>query len=500
MSSGSGRYRSRLFNFFHRQSRQVVEKCEQAFRHLKVTTKWSVEALLYPVYALFQSMDVGKQISGGVRQSTLFPASDEDYQSPPNVDTPIQRILEAVTTPTKKPGSFFHNQNQIATKNCELRIANCELPLPSIRAIATQLATRTVVLVTAENEIQDVLTPDQQQQIEEQILLEVARYWHFWRLYTNKNSLSAEEQTASAFPAADQTIPAFPAADRAIVLLDKIIAEIETAVPPVGMTATLQERSWEIIKVVKTQLNLFLYGVPPVTTVAADDLPPASSTNIAADETMSQLKIPALIWAAIGYFFGNRDRQISPTTPKLSEINKSSQFPNLITDPWLGNDDLFGEPKVEAPTADQQLIELPAGQAKYSLPNLIQWLTNKIALRSAPSGGSASLSPSELALRQKSTHFLARIRRTTATLVSFITEESSISLVDATQTGEISAPKTQPTGIAHTPDWIETTAQTIGYKRHPLEQILAWLDRLMLWLEEMFVKIWQSIQHFVRGK
>ena len=450
MSSGSGRYHSRLFNFFHQRSRQVVERCDRAFRHLKVTTKWSIEALLYPVYVLFQSMDVSKQLRSGSRQETLFPANDEDDQSPPNVDTPIEHILQAVTRPPKKlnPLDAFSRRN----------------PLPPIRAVASQLATRTVVLVTAENEIQDILTPDQQQVLQEQILLEVAKYWHFWRLYTNKNRLSAEPTSKS-----------LPAADRAIVLLDKIIAEIK-AVPPTGMVATLQQRSWEIIKVVQTQLNLFLYGIQPdisTSTVAGDD------------PTTSNLKIPALIWAAVNHFFGSRDRQISPTTPKISEVRATQNTP--IADPWLSSNDLFTESSAKIPPASQKIIELPEG-SKYSFPNLIQWMKSKI-----------SWSPSELAQRPKSQNFLARIRKATVSLVSFTTETSSISLVTS-QTGEISAPQPQATGIKHTPDWIETTAQTIGYKRHPLEQLLAWLDRLMLWVEEMFVKVWQSMQHLVRGK
>ncbi len=454
MSSGSGRYQSRLFNFFHQRSRQVIERCDRAFRHLKVTTKWSIEALLYPVYVLFQSMDVGKQISGA-SPPTLFPVNDEDSQSPPNVDTPIESILQSVTTPTKKPNpiSAFKRRNPVTL-------------LPPIRAVASDLATRTVVLVTAENEIHDILTPDQQQAVQEQILLEVARYWHFWRLYTNKNRLSADSTKS------------LPAADRAIVLLDKIIADIE-AVPTTGIATTIQQRSWEIIKVVKTQLNLFLYGIQP-----AD----SSASAIAGDDpTTSNLKIPALIWAAVNHFFSGRNQQLSPTRPQFSEVSATQNIP--IADPWLSSNDLFGESSATTPSTSQKVIELPEG-SKYSFPNLIQWMTSKI------SGKSSS---SELAQRPKSHHFLARIRQVAANLVSFNTGVSSISPV-VSQTGAISAPQPQPTDIQHTPDWIETTAQTVGYKRHPLEQLLAWLDRLMLWVEEMFVKIWRSMQYVVRGK
>jgi len=45
------------------------------------------------------------------------------------------------------------------------------------------------------------------------------------------------------------------------------------------------------------------------------------------------------------------------------------------------------------------------------------------------------------------------------------------------------------------PDWIEIKATFIGYEKHPLEQILTWLDHLMLWIEIIFT----SIFYFCKG-
>lgn len=58
----------------------------------------------------------------------------------------------------------------------------------------------------------------------------------------------------------------------------------------------------------------------------------------------------------------------------------------------------------------------------------------------------------------------------------------------------------QTTQVEAKPDWIETQARTIGYEKHPLEQILEWLDRVMLWLEDIFVKIGLFLQGLLRGK
>jgi hypothetical protein len=44
------------------------------------------------------------------------------------------------------------------------------------------------------------------------------------------------------------------------------------------------------------------------------------------------------------------------------------------------------------------------------------------------------------------------------------------------------------------PDWIETKATPIGYVKHPLVRVLEWLDRAMLWLEDILVKFWRWLR------
>jgi|GEM_PF-2302790 len=36
------------------------------------------------------------------------------------------------------------------------------------------------------------------------------------------------------------------------------------------------------------------------------------------------------------------------------------------------------------------------------------------------------------------------------------------------------------------PDWIEINARFLGYEKHPLEQVLKWLDQILLTLEQVF--------------
>ncbi|HEY9296914.1 MAG TPA: hypothetical protein VIQ31_11165, partial [Phormidium sp.] len=50
----------------------------------------------------------------------------------------------------------------------------------------------------------------------------------------------------------------------------------------------------------------------------------------------------------------------------------------------------------------------------------------------------------------------------------------------------------------NTSDWIETQATPTGYIKHPLEQVLAVLDRTMFIIEELLLKMWKEIQQLFR--
>jgi hypothetical protein len=61
--------------------------------------------------------------------------------------------------------------------------------------------------------------------------------------------------------------------------------------------------------------------------------------------------------------------------------------------------------------------------------------------------------------------------------------------------GEISAQASSgSTQMQPAPDWIETNATMMGYVKHPLEQLLEWLDRAMLWLEEVLLRVLRWVQ------
>jgi hypothetical protein len=47
--------------------------------------------------------------------------------------------------------------------------------------------------------------------------------------------------------------------------------------------------------------------------------------------------------------------------------------------------------------------------------------------------------------------------------------------------------------LEYYPDWIDATAEDVGYVRSPLSKILMWLDRIMVGIENWLIKIWNAI-------
>ncbi|MCL6751417.1 hypothetical protein KBT16_10735 [Nostoc sp. CCCryo 231-06] len=539
MSSGSsGRYQSRLFNFVHQQSRRVTQQWEHTLRHLQVATKWGVEALLYPVYLLFQSSESsGKTLQAKEPQTRLkLQPNDTDFQPEiPNVDSPIQHVLEAVnylssneatSTPGKTVESFkplaflgvfrlkFVDNNSTNNPNITqlsnitenqsgslnpLQLENALIQhLPVVRGIATNLINRSLVLVTADNEILDILTSQQQAKLEDRIINEVANYWKSWQLIIAKKETELLPQidrllakltdgnTAKTEFLAEGILKDLLNTDKLLAFLDTAFAKLESnALVPV------QERSQEIVQVAQTKLNIFLYGKEQL--AARGEI----TANTDGLETHT-LNLQALIEAALNYFFGvgNRKTLESTTSNELlpgkllssrlrKSLSKSSQLKNqdLTNDPWLTWNDLFGDTE----TIAQKPVTLsgrtnPALASSLSAGHLPQ---NNLTIRQPKVG-------SGLARRSQKTSGIASTKQT-RTSISQSKSES--------RKGEILHQQFhQSSQVEAQPDWIETKATSIGYEKHPLEQLLEWVDYVMLWLEERLVRIFQSLRQLWQGK
>jgi hypothetical protein len=153
MSISSGRYQSSFFSFLSQQSLRFKDKAQQVWRKAKIAAVWGAQIALYPVYLLFQSGRLaGKQMGNAVRQWLQLEAAE----SVP-ADTPIQKALAAAA-------------GLVAAESI------------AIQGIASSLSDRSLVLVTTDFQILDVLTPAQQLELQRRIVWEMAIHWRQHRI------------------------------------------------------------------------------------------------------------------------------------------------------------------------------------------------------------------------------------------------------------------------------------------------------------------------------
>ncbi|MBH8563171.1 hypothetical protein I8748_13420 [Nostoc sp. CENA67] len=544
MSSGSsGRYQSRLFNFVHQQSRRLTQQWEHTLRHLQVATQRGVEVLFYSVYQLFQSVESsGKRLYTKQSQPKLkLQASDRDFQpeTPPNADIPIQRVLEsvqnlasevAIVTPptTQELGEtkdvissqspvplkswwqkLFHRPTTNASLSQSLTIKDNSADsltlskqedslkphLPVVQGIASNLASRNLVLVCTNNEILDILTPQQQTKLQDRIISEVAEYWHSWQLVeaqkeTNLlpeiNQLLAKltgVNTANMPALGEGTAKDLLDTGRVLEFLDAVVAKLEAnAIIPV------QQRGQEIVRFTQHQFSIFIYAKQQL----------AARGNIAVSDDLEThwLNIQALIAAAINYFFGvSQDKQLEmgkfdrQSQNQLRDrrtmvLPKSSNLQNeiLVEDPWLNWDDLFSNSQTIAqiPTSSSNKKSALPSNPSTKLPG-----KNKLPVQ-PPKAGSG------LVQRKKTSQNITPTQNKSKKVTSANSESCE---------GEVSQQQfSQNSKVEAKPDWIEIKATSMGYVKHPLEQILEWLDSAMLWVEKIFVNIFHFLQGLLRGK
>ncbi len=554
-SASSGRYQSKLFNFVHQRSRRLSERCALAFRQLQVTTSWSVQALFYPMYLLLSTKQAALH---SFRQRGPQPDADS-HQPTPAADTPIQRVLLAVDVPlegatgTSKdikplnllasnalmrlaaflPFKFLKTNHKNSFNSSFLTSDHTATPShkrPMVQGIASQLSTRTLVLVTIQNEILDILTPQQQQRLQQRIIGEVAAYWRHWRLAdvptTDRvNSLlpwwsfqritgwahlsivvlTLPRKIAASLGQQESRLVRHQAGEtdvspvalvypyQALTFLDRTVAELESSVVPVSQVAiALTHRSRELIQILRQFSVSWLGRVQQVNS------PDDPST---ADRTV---RIQALIWSAVEYFFGDRRQNLGQTASKQRGLPhpQASQLPltppHLLVgadaDPWLTMSDLFEQPPPTGkPPHVGQLQDIPqpserqvlavndsVGSIWNKMRRLSHYFLNKVRSPQPPLTRGAVFPSLQGELgRSKSNRF----QRSPQPPSGLAAQNGGV----ATQS------RSQGSQIDHAPDWIETPATAVGYVKHPLEKLLEWLDRAMLWLEKVLVRVWQWI-------
>lgn len=358
-SSSNNRYQSRLFNLIRKQSRLFTDLFSLRVRQLKVTTSWSLEATLYPIYKLWQTtVDLSARQLPSHRSKNHSHSSklkkNSSTPNPPSADMAVLGVKKVVEE--FKLEIIQHGKSEFV----DSAIINNAATIP-VRGIASRISEsisgmsvdRQLVLVTSKNEILDILTLQQQQKLQEAIITEVANYSEAWRLSEidkpqpflltisrffkqltsgksktkSLNNLSPDVSPKSIKQAVnvnDYRVPLAPS--KTLFAFDTAISRIESnnLVPVSQATLALQKHSSQIILSMKNQFGIFNRREK-----VHNQIQQPISTNL---EETQFYPFQGLIQGALNYFFGQRNQsqvdQLETTnsyTPSLPESIKQDR-------------------------------------------------------------------------------------------------------------------------------------------------------------------------------
>lgn len=647
MSNGYyGPYQSRLLNFISKQSRQVADNCDRTWRQIKEATLTATQILLYPAYFLVQSSRMlGRQLRESSQKVDLPElqefVGDENPDLPQNwyqgdiyEESSIAEILHLAenllnssqtaktlaslpllinqgNAANEKVASDLHPVINFSGQTAKHQITSVlEHPLaksqlnstpaivsqPKVQGIASFIPARTLVLVGKENQILDILTPEQQEMLEGRITWEIANSGpgrreiaqkelkfnlglesaakkaqlppvrRFWELMAwvqtspvalkrnqfgesilavkkaiDRNSILAQKASA---PLTSKPVQQSIAASNSI---DHNTPKLET-----NFNSKFDERISNPLSFVtlldRAAVNLEEFTLPPsAKTTATPTESPGVKINTSGTEANLDLSardilekyarnIEQIIWSSVDHLLG-KETAASDNTEKAVAIQyylkqrqeqENTEKSPEVDRPWLNWQDLFGEaapghliegssePQAaaqshvaqEGPKVKEEMAELGEVAEGRSLPvsispypeaihrllaQLKQSLITKVPKsQPQPAPNSALTQKNSSALTAESTLGRAPETQVPKNTNPNTAQNSQSPAAITAQTSRYTAaqPKNQSAAVQPEGDYLETKAESMGYIKHPLEQVLEWLDQVMLRLENIAEQLW----------
>ena len=506
MSSSNNPYKSRLFNFLNRQTIRFQDKVGITARQLRSATEMGVQLMLYPFYLMVQSGRVARQQLESKVQSSLLLSGAKTSKSDSSITTasvPLDEVLNLVEpwletkenidrleaetvdiSPVKNiqeqadpwfnlPALPKKQPKQPATSSQLENIQTRFSPLSSqssleIQGVASLLDSHQIVLVDYHNRILNVFNPRQQEILQQYI---AQRHQQPNLLITTAHKVLASLPQISKHNVEQPSPVQFfwqmidwlqtsSVAKKVNLFGESQVASSTPILPPNNNASFLPDFFTSLDnKVADLETKSFLS-----TSVANNHLDDrSSSSNFPQNSTQSQpdiasnpFQIRAIIEAAIEHFFGTND---SKTGQKIKGSANNLNLPNSVSNIPL-----------ESKTASSYLtgksldLNLPPADEQESWLSWNDIFSNTITSTVKPQNSTPSqLSSQPLSSPSDKT-------------------EDFISITN------FSTPDTE---IETASDLLETKATTVGYEKHPLEKALELLDRVIVWLEEKLIKIWQ---------
>lgn len=295
----------------------------------------------------------------------------------------------------------------------------------------------------------------------------------------------------------------------------------------------------------RAAVNLEEFTLPPAakTAVPAAAAPevkidtPAPETNLgpSAREILEKYaqNIEKMIWSSVDHLLGKETAASDNTEKSVAiryylqqqgQLEKTENSPE-VDRPWLNWQDLFGEPgppqsiegssepdgatdeisisqnrsKVKEEMAEGRSTAVSISPYPKAIHGLLAGLKQSLL---APESKSQPQQASNLAVTQKNSPAPATPSTpggTQETQVPKYTNpntapnsQSPAAITQQTSKYTPTATAAQPTNRSVPPadEYLETKSESMGYIKHPLEQVLEWIDLLMVRLENILEQIW----------
>ena len=494
--SPTHRYQSRLFQTARSQVNHLKDTVQLRWRQAKVAATWGAQAALLPFYTLFQAGRWGAQV---LRQATATATQTllsfvSDTEIPP-ADQPIKNVLDAIECAALPYGAFPTLGNAesnalaisirpIAKPKSALavlrkKLQTCLQPWRvkakqpdtisdlsisasvslqpteqhnvvsrsiAIRGIASSLTHQRLVLVTSDNQLLDVLTADQQRQLHNRIIWEIAQAFYLRRQFDRSHSIPAWK-TWNALPI--KVKPQYSLPVRAIYHLMAWVQHQPIAQPfafpelPASLTpqpALASLRHWWAAILQPSQggqITLSQKSEVQKSSLALVGRKPA--LPILSPLVQKLRGYRTVLVAMVGAI------ALLPFTLALPEPANAAIVPTLPA------------PLPSSPLMVERLIDPARSRRRWQAEAKLSEQSGRL------SAGKVRIAPQKTAATLSAQRFEGAIA------------DWAGRFSQATAPGD--------------PSTIEVKAVFMGYDHHPLEVLLLWVDRAIAWIEAQFTKI-----------
>lgn len=484
-------YKSRLFNLINRRLIRLKDSVSRVSRRGQNAIALALQIALYPIYLLVQSVRMTANQLGNTLEKQLSPPKEH---------------------PTDSIEEFLHS------------LSDQEMPFIGI---AADLDDQALVFVTNDSQTVKITDNHTQRQIEKQIRTALVNY-AIEKRKINRLNRKYLPLLPDFTKKAQNVLPpirwfwqllSWEQKGQIAIAID-LFKESHLVKTPTQPSLPLPHLNSEaILEVIDEKLAIFegkFLAISPAipssfshTSPYPSDLVDESSTL---DKNSSYLwRLYWLIYAAIEHFWAKEKNNLeySADSPALSAKYPLSLPNSLLITFKQRLQDWLEKQTQEDPFTISKLIQAAIDHffsspqsLTFSAASEQAWLESADIFAISPQDSEKPrLNPANPLPQSSATEAQPH-----STKKAFSQEKQNKSLQKIPATTEIISPQPQRetkldpryTREIIQPikeEWLETEATPAGYVKHPLERILEGLDGIILWVEELIIKIWRWLRY-----